>query len=384
VAQRLGAEDEALCREVRDKLLPVVGLFDLAARVKDLEGTLEVLRSNELLGDLTIARRRRDLARWAEASYLAARARGALQDIEFLLKRNQRLSLGALSEELRAVIDRGREVEPRLEEACALDPEEADDSYWAFSEYWVGAARATPNAFVDASLEYELNVLTLGQKAWAAHRYTRIRRVLERSLNYWGPHVEELNDAPDSERSELQDLDDVWEFLSDDPLWVVLGKDLFQPELWVARGRELSRVRLNRLDGLNQEGRQLLMEIYQSFIFGHWLSVAALSRALVEKVIKIRASALGISLTWPNQMTRANRPSEKRLKDLIEDVSEEVPDLHEGLVTVQEAGNQALHAKSKRSGPSVAHEAGRLQEEALEIVRVTQKVVERLLTLGRK
>lgn len=118
----------------------------------------------------------------------------------------------------------------------------------------------------------------------------------------------------------------------------------FEPDEWIRRSENLNAIKTsfkNRSKNIPSETKNRINEAYSCFIHGHWLATQVLCRSILEAVIRDRAPALSIDLK------PSGSREEKRLAQLIKEVSEKIPALEEAMGTIRENGNQSIHPNSK-------------------------------------
>lgn len=150
---------------------------------------------------------------------------------------------------------------------------------------------------------------------------------------------------------------------------------IFRPDSWLDNRQLLRPVLVDRPAlNIRIHVRYRLSEIYRAFTFGLWMATIALCRSVVEFSIKDRAPHYGIEIT---RLNSRNILDDKRLGELISDISEKLPSLKSDLETVRETGNRVLHPKKRDviAFPKV------LREEALRCVQATKKAVKGLYSL---
>lgn len=150
----------------------------------------------------------------------------------------------------------------------------------------------------------------------------------------------------------------------------LVGEPWFQPDGWRESARLLKPVLVDRPGNkIRNHVRYRLIEIYGAFIFGFWMAAIALSRSAVEYSILDNAHRLKIE----TQKTRQTGEMEdKRLVELIADVSRVRRALAQPLDTIRDTGNRILHPKKRDviAFPKV------LRQEALDCVKCAKVVLE--------
>ncbi len=174
---------------------------------------------------------------------------------------------------------------------------------------------------------------------WAKLRsapFSGVRRTFEEGLN----QVEDLIERND------------WDFdhpFSPASAWDVFESKLiqFDPDAWLNRAKELAPVRTHRTNfDLPGHVRLRLTELYRVYIFGCWLSVFGLCRAILEYAILDNLAKFGVEASWPPEPDGTRRT--RKLSHLIDDVAERLPDQREAMTRLREWGNEYLHPKTSR------------------------------------
>jgi hypothetical protein len=148
----------------------------------------------------------------------------------------------------------------------------------------------------------------------------------------------------------------------------------FEPDAWLDRVGNISPVRTSRNgDALPGHVRLRLEELYRAYVFGLWLSVLALSRAILEYSLLDNLFKFKIEPVWPPD--RDGRRRGKRLSHLIDEVAEYLPNLKQPMTLLRDYGNEYLHPKS--SQPS-KESLLRRQMSAKDVVAELVAVVEAL------
>jgi hypothetical protein len=235
-------------------------------------------------------------------------------------------------------------------------------------------------------LEGELGE-TPGMLNYLIHPHQRTDSVpaagIQRILAISFQRVEDMNETervfgrPDSDPV-LQATADL--VSPDHALWGVMDRDYFDPDLWLQNTMALSPVLLPNPRVMNYEMRSQLLELYHAFIFGQWLSVSALARAILERIIKDKASRFGVSLDHPAD-TRTGKARPKSLEVLNAELAERFPGIASELDIIRDSGNQALHApmRKKSGNKDQMLRQQRLREEALRVIRALKAAMETLL-----
>ncbi len=139
------------------------------------------------------------------------------------------------------------------------------------------------------------------------------------------------------------------EFFPDQAAEVLESKLIsFDPDSWLDRAGKLTAVRTDKRNfQLPIHARFRLEELYRAYIFGNWLSVLALSRSILEYVIKDNLHKFQIDPSWPTVDGNGKR-KKKRLSDLIDEISMYLPQLKDAMHQIREYGNDYLHPEVTR------------------------------------
>ncbi|MHB8843491.1 MAG: hypothetical protein ACYC7L_01975 [Nitrospirota bacterium] len=171
------------------------------------------------------------------------------------------------------------------------------------------------------------------------------------------------------------ELDDTDEF-SEEALKAtnrLIYSSFFRPDEWLRNADEIEPVLGAAAEQrIPSNIRFRLKELYRSFILGNYLSVIALSRAVLEYALVDRSAKIGINPLsddprYPNRV--------RKLGLLVEDVSERRPELQLYMESIVDAGNMTLHPKKKDNLvllPNV------LREYALTSIKAVRGIVEKL------
>jgi hypothetical protein len=124
----------------------------------------------------------------------------------------------------------------------------------------------------------------------------------------------------------------------------------FKPDDWLDRVNEIAPLRTHRKNfNPPVQVRLRLQELYRAYVFGLWLSVFGLARAILEYAVRDNLSKFGIDPQWSNG-------PEKKLSHLLEELQPHLPNLTTAMAHVRDHGNEYLHPdpKTKRgSSPSL-------------------------------
>ncbi len=113
----------------------------------------------------------------------------------------------------------------------------------------------------------------------------------------------------------------------------------FKPDDWVANEKDLDPIIVTTdMEKIPTHVKNRIHEIYDSFIFGNWMSVIALSRCLLEYALIDRKNFLKIDV-YDNNHT-------KPLWKLVKQAESVVPALSDSMHTIKKHGNEILHPPS--------------------------------------
>lgn len=179
--------------------------------------------------------------------------------------------------------------------------------------------------------------------------WTTIRGSLRFSTDYLADSIERLgvDREPGWTDRERAALDKAIDFLGDEDIWHFLRHAQSQNAGdWLRNLKDLDPVVVEERF-LNSEKRQLVVEIYRSFVFENYLAVAALTRAFIERIVKERAKAFGVDSTE----RRNGKVQDKSLESLIDEVGtkDDVVHKHTGLLDkIRRTANKALHEPRRK------------------------------------
>lgn len=159
-----------------------------------------------------------------------------------------------------------------------------------------------------------------------------------------------------------------------DTAYEVLDSKLiaFEPDAWLDRAGELSPVRTgNQNLILPAHVRLRLEELYRTYIFGCWLSVLSLSRAILEYSLLDNAGKFGVETSWPPDQHGKRR--EKKLSHLIEDFLPFLPAVSAQMAKIRDFGNDYLHPKRSQTSKETLFAR---QSSARETIAVLIQAVE--------
>lgn len=154
-----------------------------------------------------------------------------------------------------------------------------------------------------------------------------------------------------------------------DKAFQVLDSELiaFEPDHWLDRAATLAPIRTVQANfRLPVHVRLRLEEIFRCYVFGCWLSVCTLARALLEYTILDNLSKFGIDTKCP--AGRNGRRREKNLEQLINDIAQHLPSLREPMNRLRKYGNKYVHPKRSRSSKEQFFGQAKDAKDALETV----------------
>jgi len=118
----------------------------------------------------------------------------------------------------------------------------------------------------------------------------------------------------------------------------------FKPDEWLDRAGELLPIRTNKNNvELPSHLRLRIEELYRAYVFGCWLSVLGLSRAILEYAILDNLHKFCINPSWPAD--HKGKRKDKKLSDLIGELTEHLPQYKEPMERLRDYGNVYLHPK---------------------------------------
>jgi hypothetical protein len=148
----------------------------------------------------------------------------------------------------------------------------------------------------------------------------------------------------------------------------------FEPDAWLDRVGELLPIRTHKSNPvLPIHVRLRLEELYRAYVFGLWLSVFGLSRAILEYSILDNLSKFKIEPTWPPD--RDGSRKEKKLSHLIDELAEHLPQYKRSMTLLRDYGNDYLHPKrSQVSKESLFQRQGSAQAVVSALVEVVEAI----------
>lgn len=121
----------------------------------------------------------------------------------------------------------------------------------------------------------------------------------------------------------------------------------FEPDAWLDRAGELLPIRTNKSNvELPSHMRLRVEELYRAYVFGCWLSVLGLSRAILEYAVLDNLHKFRIDPSWPAD--RNGKRKEKKLSDLIDELTEHLPQYNEPMERLRDYGNKYIHPKTSK------------------------------------
>jgi hypothetical protein len=142
----------------------------------------------------------------------------------------------------------------------------------------------------------------------------------------------------------------------------------FDPDSWLDRARELVPIRTHKKDVLLPSHVRLrIEELNRAYIFGCWLSVLALSRAILEYAVLDNIHKFEIKPTWPD-VGRDKKRKAKKLADLIEDLAPHVPALSKGMDKLRDYGNDYMHPKKSQMSKETLFQCKSAAQDAVKTV----------------
>ena len=153
----------------------------------------------------------------------------------------------------------------------------------------------------------------------------------------------------------------------------LIYSSFFRPDEWLRNADEIKPILGKAAEQrIPSNIRIRLKELYRSFILGNHLSAIALARAVLEYALVDRSAKIGINPfsddpRYPNRI--------RKLGMLVEDASENRPELKLDMESIVDAGNKTLHPKKK---DNLVLLPGTLRNLALTSIKAVRGVVENL------
>jgi hypothetical protein len=141
----------------------------------------------------------------------------------------------------------------------------------------------------------------------------------------------------------------------------------FNPDAWLDRAAELTPIRTHKVNfEFPSHIRFRLEELYRVYVFGCWLSVFGLSRAILEYAILDNLNKFGIEAEWPPDRDGTRKP--RKLSHLIDDVAAHLPRQAEAMARLRDWGNEYLHPRTSRMSKEALFERQKAAKSALEML----------------
>ena len=153
----------------------------------------------------------------------------------------------------------------------------------------------------------------------------------------------------------------------------LLFSSFFDPDQWMRNNHELHPVSGEDADRLLPSNIRIrVREVYRSFVLGNYLAAIALTRAMLEYAIMEHAARLDINPYFTDQIGRKRT---RRLRELVEELSEKIQTLRLPMEAIIEAGNRTLHPEQQ---DRLVLLPDKLHDMALESINATRDVLEQL------
>lgn len=205
-------------------------------------------------------------------------------------------------------------------------------------------------------------------------KYRSVRRLLERALEYASVNEENYGEDFPNFRVTLEEAFRLVD--SNNALWEFIGSEIFRPEDWKVN-RDALRPLFLKAPHMSFWLRSGLTEMVHAFVFGHWVAVQALSRALLEQAISLNHTRLQIDLKEPNGYS-------KSLDKLIDEVKQKFPQIENEMDIVRRYGNSVLHASDNQFPTQcMAQRMAKMRRDAIESMESLYTVLETLPKLAR-
>jgi hypothetical protein len=142
----------------------------------------------------------------------------------------------------------------------------------------------------------------------------------------------------------------------------------FDPQAWLDRAGELTPIRTHRKDVLLPSHVRLRIdELNRAYVFGCWLSVLALARAILEYAILDNLHKYDVPPMWP-PTGREQKGKSKKLSQLIEELEPHVPLLTKGMNKLRDYGNDYLHPKKSQVSKESLFQSKSAAKDAMQTV----------------
>jgi len=172
----------------------------------------------------------------------------------------------------------------------------------------------------------------------ASEKKQDVKNVFEQVGEAAENYVDGMSDDP-----ELQKL---WVERTDLPRYEkIIDKPYFNPGDWVENQKDLFPIVSRDLKKIPARILLRVHEIYNSYIFGNWLAVIALSRSLLEYAIFDQKSLLKIKNLYDE------KGRSRHLWELIADVKGPYMELTACMTCIRKAANVVMHAPSPSDSP---------------------------------
>ena len=151
---------------------------------------------------------------------------------------------------------------------------------------------------------------------------------------------------------------------------------LFDPDSWLDRAADLAPIRTARKNVLLPVHVRLRFEeAFRAYIFGCWLSVLALARAILEYAIQDNLHKFSVDQYWPAD--RNGKRSEKKLEHLIDDIGVHLPQLIDPMDRLRAYGNEYLHPKASKISKETLFNREQAAKDALQTVTTVTEALYR-------
>jgi hypothetical protein len=222
----------------------------------------------------------------------------------------------------------------------------------------------------------------LDAKPAESQKYDRVRRVLGDALNCLSKDQIDAIAVSFPSREALTEAIDEADHLTDrgSALWELMGTEIFRPDDWKANRDALQPLLLKQPQRVRHDIRSMLMDVAHAFVLGQWAAVSALSRAVLERAVKVNWVSLGYAIK-----DVSGKVKYRDLDTMIDDVGKQFPSLVGDMDLVRRCGNNILH-----EGRSITDGAGdrasqmaRMRSDALESIESLYRSLAGLPTLAK-
>jgi len=214
-----------------------------------------------------------------------------------------------------------------------------------------------------------------------AVKYSWVRKALEMGVEHLSVNQELLaHDFLFDERIESS-IEEAFRLTDrDNALWDFIGTDFFRPDDWRANREALKPLLLKQPQHIERELRRDLMELAHAFVVGHWISVQALSRAILERAVKITCMRGKFAVTYSDD----GKARFLLLYNIIEQLGERYPDIKGDMNFIRGQGNAVLHPEPEKNSArgDGATDMIRLRDSAIQTVEALYRVLEALPKLA--